>query len=168
MDVMERLELVAYLDPMDHADLQDFQDFPELKDIVVSEDLQVKMETLELLERKVTLDLLVLPVPPAHKVFVDPMESADVMDLLDLQVFAEMTDNLVLPDQLDPLDLPDLLASPVSLALREMLDLLDPVVLKVLPVDVVRMDFQDPQVQVETQVFLERPVLLVQKVIAEL
>lgn len=165
---MERLELVAYLDPMDHADLQDFQDFPELKDIVVSEDLQVKMETLELLERKVTLDLLVLPVPPAHKVFVDPMESADVMDLLDLQVFAEMTDNLVLPDQLDPLDLPDLLASPVSLALREMLDLLDPVVLKVLPVDVVRMDFQDPQVQVETQVFLERPVLLVQKVIAEL
>lgn len=165
---MERQELVVYLDPLDHADLQDFQDFQELKDIVVSEDLLARTETLVLLERKVTLDLLVLPVPPDHKVFVDPMESADVMELLDLQVSVVMTDNLVLPDQLDPLDHPDLLASPVSLALREMLDLLDPVVLKVLPVDVVRTDFQDPQVQVETQVFLERLELLVQKVIAEL
>lgn len=40
-------------------------------------------------------------------------------------------------------------------------------VLKVLPVDVVRMDFQDPQVQVETQVFLERLELLVEKVIVD-
>lgn len=121
MDVMEKLELVVHLAPLDSADPQDFQDSQDLKDIAVSWDVQAKTEKLVLLERKVTLDLLVLPVHPAHKVFVDPMESADVMELLDLQVSVVMTDSLVLPDLLDPLDPPDLLASLVFLALREML-----------------------------------------------
>lgn len=159
--------LVVFPDPLDLADLQDFQDFQVPKDIVDSPDVLERTEKLVLLERRVTLDPLVPQVLLAHKVFVVPQESVDVMEVLDPLVSVVMMDNPALPDLLDQLDPLDLLASQESLELREMLALLVPVVLKVLLVDVVRMDFQDPQVLVETQVFPEKLVPLVLKVIAD-